>query len=175
MKLSITLRSHSEARVQCRQLQTDLSDNSLLNQTNKLTHWPSRYKQGIKIINSRKKIETLSKPMPICLGFSNSPSLFLRKRIKIREAFKPSGYIKRLTVLHHLENSPKASMWVIKKAPKIQLALSGKALSIMELQSPSTSPNKLIRSIYRESCSKVGKIMMSTHEHESNIDVSPWE
>ncbi|OMJ74450.1 hypothetical protein SteCoe_26633 [Stentor coeruleus] len=173
MKLSITKRSKSELRLIPNLGLSDLELSPMICHTRKLTHWPSRYKQGIQMTKLRKKTEKNIKSNPICLSFCNTQNLLPKKRLQPSQNPKLNGYAKRLNMNYYLGSSLDSSLWKAPEAPKIKFQIKGKALNINEIQGDMVS-NKIVRNTIKSSCSRNGSVWLGGHAHNPSINVSPW-
>lgn len=174
MKVSIRLRSSSTKHLTSNTSQLFNNENPITIQSNKISHFASRYKQGIQIINIRKSLEKIQKPSPVRISFSKSPSFIIKKRAKIAEALKLSGYNKRRITHPNLIIPSNSSLWKEPEEPKISLNLEGKAVNISETHSGFSTPNRLIRAVYRDNYTKMEDSISSPHGHKISINVSPW-
>jgi hypothetical protein len=174
MKVSIRLRSSSTKRLISNTSHLLNNETPITIQSNKLSHFASRYKQGIQIINTRKSSEKILKPSPVRISFSKSPSFIIKKKTKIVDALKLSSYNKRRITHPHLIIPSNSSLWKEPEEPKISLNLEGKAVNISETHSEFSTPNKLIRAVYRDNYTKMEDSISSPHGHKISINISPW-
>lgn len=173
MKSSMTIRSNSELKLISTFGPSDLELNPMICHTRKLTHWPSRYKQGIQMTKLRKKTEKNIKSNPICLSFCKTHNFLAKKTLKPSQNFKPNGYAKRLNMNYYLTNSLDSSLWKAPEVPKIKFQIKGKALNINEMQGDMGS-NKNIRNAFKDNCGRNGSAWLGKNINNSSMNVSPW-
>ncbi|OMJ86439.1 hypothetical protein SteCoe_12018 [Stentor coeruleus] len=174
MKVSIKLRSNSTKHLISDPSQFLNNESPMTIQSNKPSHFASRYKQGIQMINTRKSLEKNPKPSRVRISFSKSPSFIIKKTFKIVEASKPSGYNKRLITYPQLIIPSNSSLWKEPEEPKVSFNLEGKAVNISETHSGFSTPNKLIRAVYRDNYTKMEDSILSPHGHKISVNISPW-
>ncbi|OMJ88300.1 hypothetical protein SteCoe_9801 [Stentor coeruleus] len=173
MKSSMIISSNSESRLISSLGPFDLELSPMICHTRKLTHWPSRYKQGVQMTKLRKNTEKSLKSNPTCLSFCKNNNNFLTKqKLKPSQNIKPNGYVKRLNMNYYLGNSLDSSLWKAPEAPKIQFQIKGKSLNINETQGDIGS-NKIIRNS-KDNYSRNGSVWLGLNIQNPSMNVSPW-
>ena len=77
MKSIILARIKTELNLSYKDAQFNESDGMIPNKSMKLTHWPSRYKKGIQIVQKRKVSQTVgkNKPKVLLCNYFNSDTI----------------------------------------------------------------------------------------------------
>ena len=130
IKVSIVSRSKSIFKNESKICFTEIQEPYQLEKVMKPTHWPSRYKNGISLVNLRKEVSK-PKKLPSVVLVDNK----LEKSWNLRFATESPEYVpyqKKLNKGLHETKSYSSNSWIELPKTKVQISLFGKALKILK-------------------------------------------
>ena len=143
-----------------------------IDKSTKLAHWPSRYKNGIQLIKSRKVIKKVTRESPVKLSYGSFPKVLnpLKLPTDSHENLTNYGYHKRAETRFQCYKNQSETVWLEIPVPKLEMTLVGKAVSF---KSESLSISKEV-SLSKISYFKNMPFASKKKQKYTNSVFSPW-